>query len=84
MLANNPDPVYQKINNDKIDLKFKTTDLSESIFGVYKGKNIVIDWRFGLQQYLPKYSTPSGDPLIYISNTPYMRVFNLGRYIYFL
>ena len=78
MLSNNPDPVYKKIWNDKIDLRFKTSDLSESVFGVYKGKNIVIDWRGAILQFLPKYSTPNGDPLIHVSNSPYMRVYTMG------
>ena len=61
-----------------------TTDLAESVFGVYNGKNTVIDWRGGLLQFLPKYSTPSGDPLIYISKTPYMdAIYAMGMYLYF-
>ena len=70
MLRNNQDPVYKKIWTDKIALKF--TELSDSILGVYNGKNIVIDWIYLLEMNLPMYSTPSGDPLIQISNTPYM------------
>ena len=79
LLANSQDEVYEKINADKIDLRFTTdfTELSESVFGVYKGNNIVIEWRNGLEQFLPKYSTPSGKPLIYISSTPYLGVYSL-------
>ena len=76
MLENNQDPVYRKIWTDKKALK--RTELSESMLGVYNGNNIVIDWKHGLEQFLAKYSTPSGDPLIQISNTPYMRVYIMG------
>ena len=76
MLKSSQDPVYRKIWTDKKALK--RTELSESMLGVYNGNNIVIDWKHGLEQFLAKYSTPSGDPLIHISNTPYMRVYIMG------
>ena len=72
MLENNQDPVYRKIWTDKIALKF--TELSDSILGVYNGKNILIEWKHGLDMRLAKFSTSSGDPLIQISNTPYMGI----------
>ena len=77
MLSNNPDPVYKKIFTEQLQFS-PGSDLSESVFGIYKGKNILIDWRGALLEYLPKYSTPSGDPLIHISNEPYMRTFTMG------
>ena len=80
MLSSNPDPVYTKIWTDKVALGYSQADMDESFRGVYNGKNIVIDWKQGLEQYLAKYSTPSGDPLILISNTPYMRVYIVDRY----
>lgn len=78
MLSSNPDPVYTKLWADKISLGYSQKDMDESFSGVYDGKNIVIDWHSGMSQYLAKYSTPSGNPLIHISKTPYMRVYQQG------
>ena len=72
MLRTSQDPVYKKIWADKKSLK--RSEVSESILGVYNGKNIVIDWIYLLEMNLAMYSTPSGDPLIQISNTPYLGV----------
>ena len=76
MLRTSQDPVYKKIWADKKTIK--RSEVSESILGVYNGKNIYIDWKYLLDSELAVYSTPSGDPLIQISNTPYMRVYIMG------
>ena len=70
MLRTSQDPVYKKIWTDTKWLK--RSEVSESILGVYNGKNILIEWKHGLDMRLAKFSTSSGDPLIQISNTPYM------------
>ena len=76
MLRSTQNPVYKKLWADKKALQ--RGELDKGVLGVFNGKNIVIDWKHGLEQYLAKYSTPSGDPLIQISNTPYMRVYIMG------
>ena len=80
MLRSTKNPAFKKIWADKKAFQMlKGVSLDQSMLGVYNGKNIVIDWKHGLEQYLAKYSTPTGDPLIKISNTPYMRVYIMGR-----
>ena len=77
MLKSSQDPILQKIWTGKTEIKHK--DIAQTTLGVYKGENIRIGWRAGLTgSAVVKYSTPSGDPLIHISNHPYLFTSILG------
>ena len=81
MLESNQDPILVKIWTGKT--KIKHPELAQSTLGVYNGENILIDWRTAFEPLaVVKYSTPSGKPLIHISDHPYLSSSILGKYTY--
>ena len=77
MLESNQDEILRKIWTGKTEIKH--SEIAKSTLGVYNGENIFIDWRTAFDPLaIVKYSTPSGEPLIHISNHPYLSESILG------
>ena len=77
MLESNQDEILRKIWTRKTEIKHP--EIAKSTLGVYNGENILIDWRTAFDPLaVVKYSTPSGEPLIHISNHPYLQASIMG------
>ena len=79
MLESNQDEILRKIWTGKTEIKH--AEIAKSTLGVYNGENILIDWRTAFDPLATvKYSTPSGKPLVHISNHPYLLSSIMGKY----
>jgi len=69
MMAESPDPVIQRIWQEK-EVKPYSPTVAE-VDSVLVGESIFIDWKSGLEPAIfAKYSTPGGDPLVHLASNP--------------
>ncbi len=68
MMAQSEDPIIKTIWEEKYIAEYAPVP---KIDGVYKGTDVFIDWKSGLEPAVfVRYSTPAGDPLVHIAPDP--------------